>query len=170
MATGQGYLAHTRDSDQAKASLIEDARIFRDFDWAELCLLASFMTCRELRAGEVLFEEGDAGCYMAILTAGVVSVVKRGAGGGEIIVGDIHVRHVVGEQALIDGEPRSATVYAQTPVALMVLRKEAFERIVDSYPRLGAKLLAALARVMSARLRKTTGQLACDGRREFLMR
>lgn len=161
---------HTCHSDQIKAARIEDAKIFRDFDWDELCLVASFMTCRELYAGEVLFEEGDPGSFMAVLTSGVVSVVKKGVGGGVIIVGDIHVRQVVGEQALIDGEPRSASVYAQTGVDLLVLRKEAFERIVESYPRVGAKLLTALARVMSGRLRKTTGQLASDGRREFLMR
>jgi len=155
---------------QAKANLLDNSRISRDFDWDDLCLLTSFMTFQNLQAGECLFEEGDPGTYMGVVVRGAVSVVKRGPQGGETIVGDIHARQVVGEQAIIDGEPRSATVIAQTPVALLVLRKEAFESIMDCHPRLGAKLMRSLAREISSRLRKVTGQIACAARREYLAR
>ena len=147
----------------AKATHLDHVAFSKGFEWNELCDLAGFMTYRELDPGELLFDEGDPGTFMAVLLGGVLSVEKNGLDGTASIVSDIHKGHIVGEQAIIDGEPRSAAVYAQTPAKLLVLRKEAFDTIMQSHPRLGATLMRALAREVSARLRKATGRLAREG-------
>ncbi|WP_243360956.1 Crp/Fnr family transcriptional regulator [Fundidesulfovibrio terrae] len=136
----------------------------KHFTWDELCLLSGFMTYQSLYPGDFLFEEGDPGTFTGILLRGVVSVVKGAPDGGSALVCDIHKGHAVGEQALLDREPRSASIIAQTPVTLLILRREAFDMIVNNHPRLGMKLMGALACEMSARLRMVTGRLACDRR------
>jgi CRP-like cAMP-binding protein len=148
----------------AKATHLDHTSFAKHFTWDELCLLAGFMTYQNLHAGDFLFEEGDPGTFAGIVLRGVVSVVKHAPGGGSALVCDIHKGHTVGEQALLDREPRSASIIAQTPVALLILRREAFDMIVNTHPRLGVKLMGALACEMSARLRMVTGRLASDKR------
>lgn len=144
----------------AKAALLEGTRLSKGLDWRDLLVLAGFMTYREHAAGEYLFEEGEPGTHLCVLLRGVLSVVKRRPDGEEVPVGDIHARAVVGELALLDGEPRSASVYAQTPVAVLVLSRKALERILEVHPRVGARFMAVLAREVGARLRLATGRLA----------
>ena len=60
-----------------------------------------------------------------------------------------------GELALLDGAPRSATAVALDAVETLVLRRDAFDRLVDTEPGLRRALLAALA----AEIRRLTAQV-----------
>jgi len=156
-----GKASNLSGETQAKATHLDHTIFSKHFDWEELSLLAGFMTYQNLLPGEFLCEEGDPGTFMGVLLRGVLSVVKNAPCESPTLVCDIHRGHVVGEQALVDREPRSASILAQTPAALLVLRREAYEVIVNNHPRLGVKLMGVLASEMSARLRMATGQLAC---------
>ena len=57
-------------------------------------------------------------------------------------------------------EPRSATVVADTDVRLLILQRSEFDRLLDNQPKVAAKILLRIARLLSHRLRGTTGQLA----------
>lgn len=150
-------------SAQDKAALLETVPMFRDFPWQELCTIATFMNFQKTAAGGYLVKEGDTGASLAVLVDGVVTIVKRSHTGREVQLGDIHKGNVVGEMSMLDGEPRSASLYAQTDLKLLVLAKTELDAILKADPALGAKLLAALARTLSVRLRKATGQLARVG-------
>jgi CRP/FNR family transcriptional regulator/CRP/FNR family cyclic AMP-dependent transcriptional regulator len=50
----------------------------------------------------------------------------------------------IGELSLIDGRPRSATVIAETPMTLLVIRRRDFRSLRDSVPGLQEKLLVTL--------------------------
>ena len=60
-----------------------------------------------------------------------------------------------GELALLDGAPRSATAVALDAVETLVLRRDAFDRLVDTQPTLRRALLAALA----GEIRRLTAQV-----------
>ena len=60
-----------------------------------------------------------------------------------------------GELTLLDGGPRSATAVALEPVTAQVLRRDAFDRLIDGEPALRRTLLAALA----AEIRRLTLQV-----------
>ena len=147
-------------SAQDKAEHLEGVSLFRDFQWRELCNIAEFMKYQHTKAGRYLVREGDTGASLAVLVEGVVTIVKRSTFGREVQLGDLHKGHVVGEMSMLDGEPRSASLYAQTDLELLVLCKEDLDAILRRTPALGAKILAALARTLSVRLRRATGQLA----------
>ena len=52
----------------------------------------------------------------------------------------------IGEMSLLDGEPRSATVEAVTPMRLLVIASRDFWRILDAAPPMTRKIMRALVR------------------------
>lgn len=83
--------------------------------------------------GDVLFREGDAGDEAYLIRSGYVSIVK--------VEGEKHVElamrgpgEIIGEMALIDDKPRSATVLAKEPVEVEVLSRTALKRMMSELP------------------------------------
>lgn len=102
-------------------------------------------------AGTELTRQGDIGREAFIIVSGMASVSKDGVIAAELGPGD----HL-GELALLDGGPRSATVTATTDMVLLVLSKPAFNAVLDEIPTLAHKLLVSLAR----RLRESEQSLS----------
>jgi predicted acylesterase/phospholipase RssA/CRP-like cAMP-binding protein len=92
-----------------------------------------------LQSGEVLFREGDAGDALYVVLTGRLRVVVRGTSGEEVALAEVGRGEVIGEMALLTGDPRSATVVAVRDSHLVRLSRAAFERIVQQCP--GAMLL-----------------------------
>jgi len=65
----------------------------------------------------------------------------------------------IGEMAMIDNAPRSATVVATTDTNLLVMRREEFFGIIRSEPVVATKLLWSFVQVLSSRLRDTNQAL-----------
>jgi CRP-like cAMP-binding protein len=108
--------------------------------------VAALCSETELDAGEVLFHEGDIGDALYVIVHGIV-VVERD---GEVLAtfGD---GECVGEMAVLDWEPRSATVVASEPTRLIRLdRVDLLDLLGDQPP-----LVDSLASVLAARLRRT---------------
>jgi CRP/FNR family cyclic AMP-dependent transcriptional regulator len=61
--------------------------------------------------------------------------------------------------SLVDGEPRSASVKAVTETEIVVLSNEGFAELGEHVPRLAFDLLSEIARHISLRLRRTSGEL-----------
>jgi CRP-like cAMP-binding protein len=97
---------------------------------------------------------------MGILIEGGVTVLKTSSDGSDSVVGRLGKDKSFGEMSVLNREPRSATVVADTEVRLLVLQRGDFDRLLDSQPKLAAKFLLRIARLLSHRLRETTGQLA----------
>jgi CRP-like cAMP-binding protein len=113
-------------------------------------LLAGKRTLK-LREGETLFERGDVGdgCYW--LRQGVVTVCASSAGGEQRILAILGSGAIVGELAMIDGLPRSATVQAVRDCSLSFISRAAFTALLRQHPELHTEIMATLA----ARLRQS---------------
>ncbi len=107
------------------------------------------------RQGEILIHEGDPGNEMYFIESGRVEVV-RGTGSHAIKLAELGAGDVVGEMALLSGDPRNATATALSDVNLWVLSKADFEHLVTAYP----SLALSLSRLLSERLRATDERLA----------
>ncbi len=92
-------------------------------------------------AGTELTRQGDIGREAFIIVSGTASVSKDG-----VIEAELGPGQHVGELALLDGGPRSATVTATSDMVLLVLSKPAFNAVLDEIPTLAHKLLVSLAR------------------------
>lgn len=109
-----------------------------------------------LREGEALFRAGDAGngCYR--IETGLVKIVVASQHGEERIISLLGPDAIVGELAIIDGGPRSASVIAIADCALCFVSLAKFQSYSTAHPELTTYLVKILAR----RLRETDDALA----------
>lgn len=130
----------------------------------ELKQLIGVMTEREFSRGDIVCSEGDPGDRMWLIVKGSVSVRLR-------IVRDASTRRIaglgrgttVGEMALVESVPRSATIVADEDVTCYELPRETFDVLLKDHPALATKLLGNLAREMARRLRQTSQDLRFAG-------
>jgi CRP/FNR family cyclic AMP-dependent transcriptional regulator len=113
-------------------------------------------TPRRLAAGETLFragEEGD-GCYR--LDRGVLKVNMTSPKGEERILAIIGPGSIVGELAIIDGRPRSASVIAVRDCELSFINRAAFKEYTAQH----ADVYKYLVDVLVSRLREADEAIA----------
>ena len=103
---------------------------------------------KHYEAGEVIFAEDDLGDAMYIVWSGRVAIMK-GDFDNPALLGYRGVGEVVGEMALLEGEPRSASVVATESVRLLQITRNNFEQLLAQNPKMGLSILSTL----SARLR-----------------
>ncbi len=102
---------------------------------------------QRVKAGETLFREGEAGKAMYLVVEGKLEVRV-----GEKAVETVGLHGIVGEMALIDNAPRSATAVALTPVEVAAIDRDVFLTLVAESPAFSLyvmKLMAARIRHMN---------------------
>jgi CRP-like cAMP-binding protein/thioredoxin reductase/Fe-S-cluster-containing hydrogenase component 2 len=87
---------------------------------AELSALIEGAQIRHFKSGQALFEEGDRPDGLYLIRRGSVMVSRR-IGGREVVLSYVSAGHYVGEMALVQDAPRSATVRAAVPTEAIVL-------------------------------------------------
>ena len=125
-----------------------------DLDWKKFM---NFVTIRRFSQGETLVEKGELSRELFVLTQGsiVVDIPQKGAGNLDLSV-TISAGNIVGEQAFIDGLPRSQTLRAKEDGEMMVMSYSSFEYFIAQEPQLGREFIIDVARILSKRLRSTT--------------
>ena len=98
-----------------------------------------------LDAGEVLFEQGDAGDSMYVVIAGMLGVRVRHADGSETEIDRLVSGALVGEMALLSGQARSATVYALVDSGLIRLTASTLEQLAEADLEMSETLEATVA-------------------------
>ena len=84
---------------------------------------------KRMRTGERLFSAGDAGEQMFLVLEGKVDVLV-----GEKIVATVGLHGIVGEMALLDLEPRSATAVASEAGEVAIIDRKTFLELVREQP------------------------------------
>jgi CRP/FNR family transcriptional regulator, cyclic AMP receptor protein len=98
-------------------------------------------------AGQTIFTEGETGDVMYVVAEGEIDVLVRGQVIETIVEGGI-----VGEMALIDANPRSATVVAKTDCTLVAVDSKRFERLVSYNPFFALQVMRILAQRLRRRI------------------
>jgi CRP/FNR family transcriptional regulator, cyclic AMP receptor protein len=102
-------------------------------------------------AGQLVFAAGDPGSTMYVVKEGEVEIRL-----GDIVLEIAGPGSAVGEMALIDREPRSATVVAHTDCELVVIDQRRFQFLVQQTPYFSLEVM----QVMADRLRRMDRLLA----------
>ena len=119
------------------------------------CALTRCADGASARRGRVPLE--DPGDALFVVTSGEIKIVLPSEEGSEpVILTTIGRGGFFGELALLDGRPRSASAIAVRAVEALVLRRDAFDRLVDAEPALRRAMFAAL----TGEIRRLTGQIA----------
>ena len=118
------------------------------------------MSFVHLQRGEFLFVEGDKGTFMGFVVQGLIEVMKKSEIGENIVIARLTKGSSIGEMALIDKSPRSATVMARQPTTMVTLTEKGFEIVMNQYPSLAIKFIQKVARLLSLNMRRTSSKLA----------
>lgn len=143
--------------DQAQISVAERIEylqktdLFELFSKEELRNFAEKISEVKLAAGDTLFTEGEPGNELFILIEGAMTVFK-----GKRIITSINPIDYVGEMAIIESKPRSATVNADAECLLLMISSKMFQEYLAGQPR----SLVAMMRTLSQRIRRDTENIA----------
>lgn len=135
-----------------------EAPMFGDLDPTELSQIVQIMQVRKLRAGQMVFREGDPGDAWYVLYEGEVEVVKDSIDRRVITV--LSPRACFGEMAILDGSTRSASVRATAEATAFRFPRLAFHELLHNGNLAAYKLVLQMALVLVARQRETTARLA----------
>jgi signal transduction histidine kinase len=137
---------HPISTESSAAGL--DSPFLRQLAAAGRDLLSEVMTEQHYQQGEFIFQEGEIGDAMYIIWSGRVAVIK-GDIQSPIVLGYRGAGEIIGEMALLEGQPRSATIIALEDLRLLRIKREDFEQLLSSNSAVGMGILGTL----SARLR-----------------
>jgi CRP-like cAMP-binding protein len=140
-------------------TLVESTRWADSLSAGEIETLSRYLQVFDAGKDAVIVREGAREPYLCLLVEGRVRIVKEGAAHAAKQIGSATAGKIVGEMSLIDGEPRSASVVAEEPSVLLVLTGESFTRLSSEFPRLAIKVLLKISKLISQRLRQTSGTL-----------
>ncbi len=124
-----------------KTDLLGRVPLFAGLDRRGLQEIGRLAEEVDLPAGTVLMREGQVGHEFFLIVDGNVRVER----GGRLI----HVSgpgDFLGEIALVDGGPRSATATAEGPVRALVLGQREFHSVLERHPQIQLQVLKALAK------------------------
>ncbi|MCT2581533.1 Crp/Fnr family transcriptional regulator [Actinophytocola gossypii] len=120
---------------------------WRRLSQPERVAFADAGTARPYARGATLIRADETDPWVAVLYTGRVRVL---AADNMRVIARRWDGDIVGEQALLDGRPRSATVRAETRVRALVLGAVELDRVLTRFPR----VLRVLCAVLSERLRE----------------
>lgn len=136
------------------AQVLEKTRWASEFSWKHICKICEYIEPIRAKQGAIVFKEGANERSLGIIVKGSIEIIK-----GNSRIGTMKSSQTFGEMALIDGEPRSATGIAAEETIIFFIEEKALIKLTEDDPKLGVQLLWKISKLMSQRLRRTTGQL-----------
>jgi len=138
------------DEVNLKTDVLADIFLFKALDHKNILRIVNASSAIECLPGQEIVKQGEIETSLYVILSGEftieidsrpIATVKRG--------------NHFGEMALLTQHPRSATVRALSPGRVLKISSESFQEFIKAQPHDGAKMLAALARELSERLRQT---------------
>ncbi len=150
----------------------QNAKLFREFEEAELACLEGFIEVREVPDGTYIVHEGDKAEHLYFIQRGQVEILKREPHGErEHRVAVLGPGETMGEMALVDELPRTASARAKTRVRLVAIpiahiRKQAKTLRDPLLGRTYQRLVLNMSEYLVVRLREKTDEslAAAQGR------
>jgi len=137
-------MARSHPSDAAFR--LKDVAFFEGFTDDELRRVAELAEQVDAEAGAELTDQGRPGQEAYVILSGTCGVYIGGVLKAEVTAGDI-----IGEMALIDHHPRTATVRALTPLTLLAFDAAKFRRLLDEMPKAQVRVMEKLVERLRAR-------------------
>lgn len=128
---------------------------------ADCAVVQALLVRRTYAGGETVIKEGSRDRDLFLMSRGTASVrVALPGKDRQRRLASFSAGTVFGEMALLDREPRSATVTADEHVVCYVLPEDAFRALVRDHPDIAITLLTNLGRELSRRLRRASAMVS----------
>ncbi len=135
--------------------ILSGVDLFEGLTQDELKKVAAICTEKSYKAGEIIAREGEIGTELFIITEGFVEVLlkERSSSAAKVVV-SLGSGQIIGEMALLDQGPRSASVRATgNPTVVQVIQRQDFERLCEENTNIGYVVMHNLAADLSFKLR-----------------
>lgn len=139
---------------EQRIRILKRIPIFSHLNYHELVKVVGLTQLGSANEGQKIISEGEHGDELYVVLAGEVDVLK-----GDQVIVQLKAGAHIGEMALVDNAPRSASVVATSKVNLLIMRRDEFFSLIRAEPVIATKLLWSFVQVMSGRLRETSEQL-----------
>jgi signal transduction histidine kinase len=133
---------------------LESTKLFCGLSPAEIQSLLKVVQIQTFPVGKTIFKEGDAGDGLYIVRSGLVQISAVVSDGDRRILSRLGPGEFFGEMAVVDNEPRSATVMTDQETIVYFVPREEMLRVLESSPKLAVNLV----REFSMRLREFNRQ------------
>lgn len=131
--------------------VLRQAPLFTGLNDEAAASLAASMTQSIIKRGEILFNEGDDGNALYVVTAGKIKLGRTSPDGRENLLAILGPSQMFGELSLFDPGPRSATATCVSDCTLMALSHDSLLPVLRDHPEVSRALLHQLA----SRLRRS---------------
>lgn len=142
------------------AEFLKRVSWFQDLDSRSLEAISNAAVEQSYQPGQLIMRQGDTGVGAFIIRSGKVDIIQE-RDGKEQKLATLGPGDVVGEMALLDEFPRSASVRAIEPTTALGIQRWHFKGILESHPQLALALLPILTR----RIRSAEGVLPAQAAR-----
>lgn len=143
----------------ATMELLRALPIFKELTDAELEQIAEICEEKSYAAGEYVFHEGEPGNRLYIVLEGEIRISRQIPGAGEEALAVLKHGAMFGEMAVFDRSERSTDAIAHAGARLLTVSRAEFEILLDFNRDIAYKVLWAVVRVLSTRLRATNDSL-----------
>lgn len=142
------------------AEILKQMPLFEGLSEEELALFGARLSSQAIPSGTPVLQQGFASSTLFILLSGRVKVLRQLGKGAPVIIAEFGPLQIFGEMGIVDGQPASATVMADTDLQILSMSAEEFHALLESAPAtLVAKLWRNLAQELTRRIRLTTDQV-----------
>jgi CRP/FNR family transcriptional regulator/CRP/FNR family cyclic AMP-dependent transcriptional regulator len=136
--------------------LTSNVPLFTNLEKVEREAITSILVKKSFKPDDVIVHEDDSENHtFFIIAEGSVHVTVFTSEGKQTILATLRKGEFFGEMALLDGEPRSASVIAAQSCVLLMIYRRSFLEILQKYPKITIQMLIE----MSRRLRRTNRQI-----------
>jgi len=131
-----------------KVLFLKSAPLFAAIEGEELAALADIALEHTFQPGEIIFEENQAPHHLYVVVQGKVEIFRR-VDSKERPLAYLGEKECFGEMAILDDQPRSASVRAAEPTTVLKIDRERFRELILERPNIAF----AIFRILSGRLR-----------------
>ena len=133
-------LLHRRSQ---KIDLLKKVPLFSNLSKRHLNEIGKHADQVSIKAGKVLAQQGRTGREFVFIVEGKAQVKKDGK-----VIRNLSSGDFFGEISLIDGEPQTATVIAETDMTILLVHSSSFDHLLDTIPGLQKKIMVSLCKYL----------------------
>jgi diguanylate cyclase (GGDEF)-like protein len=140
---------------------LKNIALFSTLSDEELSHFVKLLNPFEIPMKKTIFQEGDPGDKMYVVTKGKVGISVKIPENKELEIAEITEGNFFGEMSIFDNSPRSATCFTKEDSSLLSLSNEDFYNSIEENPQAAIKIMYKMVNIIAGRL-NTIGALISD--------
>ncbi|MGM0598489.1 MAG: methyl-accepting chemotaxis protein [Candidatus Rifleibacteriota bacterium] len=142
-------------SELDKIQFLRQVSLFSSLSDKALLDLSAITIEQTVPAKTTVFKEGDKGDALYIVKSGKINILKRNSAGVDSVLVSLSKGAVIGDMAIIDEQPRSASIATVQETTFLIITKDDFRQLLADVPEISFQIL----KLTTGRLRKTNVHL-----------